>query len=53
MEKIKDIIETKYWWDSQMRLVLLWADMATEEGTDKLQISGYLMEQVMGYRRTK
>ena len=53
MEKFKKIIEEKYWWDSSMRLALLWADVALNDGADDIEVCGYLMEKVMGYKGAK
>lgn len=34
-----------------MRLSLLWAEVAASQGIEEVECVGYLMEQVMGYRK--
>jgi len=51
METLKNIIEDKYYWSEEMRLTVLWADVAENQGCDQVEICGYLMEKVMGYKK--
>lgn len=51
MEKINEIINEKYYWCAELKLSLLWADVAEKQGCDQIEIVGYLMEKVMGYKK--
>lgn len=46
MEKIKQIIEDKYYWRADYRLILDWAEVAFNQGTDSLLIMDFVISRL-------
>lgn len=46
MEKLIDIIETKYDWVPEYKLACDWAELALNEGAETIQVVNYIAGQI-------
>lgn len=46
MEKIKSIIEEKYYWMPQYRITLDWAEKALDEGMDVIDVVSFITKTI-------
>lgn len=46
MDKIKAVIEEKYYWRPEYKIALDWAELALEQGSDPIQVISFIIKRL-------